>query len=59
MQAVETGYNNNNMLIVQYPMQFSGPLSNISNRFAQANGGSTNTTRVLAFHALLLPSEHY
>ena len=49
----------NNMLIVQYPMQFNRPPRNISNhvqhRFAQANGGSTNTTRV---HALLLSSRH-
>ena len=34
-------------------------IRNISNpcqhRLAQANGGSTNTTRVHVFHALLLP----
>ena len=38
-------------------MQFSGPPRNFA--FAQANGGSTNTTRDDAFHALLLSSEHY
>ena len=52
------------MLIVQHPMQFSGPPRNISNLyvrhyFAQTNGGSTNTTRVHAFYALLLHSKHY
>ena len=38
-------------------MQFSGPPRNTHDhhRFAQANGGLTNTTRV---HALLLSSEH-
>ena len=31
----------------------------VQHRFAQANGGSTNTTRVV-FHALVLPStKHY
>ena len=51
------------MLIVQYPMQFSRPpkmsATYDQHRFAKANGGSTNTTRVHAFHALLLPSKHY
>ena len=50
------------MLIVQYPMQFSRPRS-ISNpcpyRFVDTNGGSTNTTRVYAFHGLFLISKHY
>ena len=42
------------MLIVQYPMQFSGPPRNhVQNGFAQANDPSTNTTRVHTFHALL------
>ena len=40
-------------------MQFSGPPRNISSpcstTLVQANGGSTNTTRVV-FHTLLLPS---
>ena len=49
------------LITVQYPMQFSGPLRNISkhvqHRFAQADGGSTNTTWVYAFHALSLPSK--
>ena len=49
------------MLIVQYPMQFSGPPGSIINLYVQhrlprANGGSNNMTRVHAFHALLLPS---
>ena len=50
------------MLIVQYPMQFSGPHINtihVQHRFAQANSGSTNTIRVHAFHALSLPSKDY
>ena len=52
------------MLIVQYPMQFSGPPRSNSNPcsaplIAQANGGSTNTTRVHAFNAVLLPSKHF
>ena len=50
----------NNMLIVQYPMQFSGPPEilaiHVQHRFVQAHGSSTNTNRV---HALLLPSKHY
>ena len=51
------------MLIVQYPMQFSGPLevftTHVQHRFAQVNGGSINTTSAYAFHALLLLSKHY
>ena len=31
----------------------------VQHRFAQANGGSTNTTKAYAFHALLLPSKYY
>ena len=53
---------NNNMLIVQYPMQFSYLLeilaTHVQHRFAQF-GGSTDTTRVHAFHALLLSSIPY
>ena len=30
----------------------------VQHRFAQANGSSTNTTRVHTFHALLLASKH-
>ena len=30
----------------------------VQHRFAQANCGLTNTTRVYAFHALLLSSKH-
>ena len=57
-QPLREGHNN--MLIVEYLMQFSGSSRYISNpcsahRFAQANGGLTNTTMV---HALLLPSKH-
>ena len=48
------------MFIIQYPMQFSGPprilTIHFQHRFAQANGGSTDTTRV---HALLLSAKHY
>ena len=44
------------MLIVQYPIHIGGPPRNIS--FAQANGGSTNTAKVHAFHTLLLSSKH-
>ena len=51
--------NNDNMLIVQYPMQFSGPPIEILATRVQANGGSINTVRVHAFYALLLPSKHY
>ena len=43
------------MLIVQYPMQF---LEILATHIQQANGGSTDTTRVHAFHALLLPFKH-
>ena len=56
-----TNTNNNNKYVYsQYSMQFSGPPrkiahTHVQHRFAQANGGSTNTTKV---HALLLPSEH-
>ena len=46
-----------NMLIVQYPMQFSGPPGSISNPYS-APLCSTNTTRG-AFYAFLLPSRHY
>ena len=54
-------HNNNNTIhvIVQYPMQFSGPqllevlITHVEHRFAQANGRSTNTFR-FGFHALLL-----
>ena len=50
--------NDNNMLTVQYPMQFQYPIkdlleilaTHVQHRLAQANGGSTNTTRVHAFH---------
>ena len=43
--------NNNNMIIVQYLLQFSGPpRPHVQHHFAQVNGGSTNTTKV---HALL------
>ena len=49
------------MLIIQYPMQYSGPPRSISHLFSvlheQSNGGSTSTIRV-AFHALPLPSRH-
>ena len=39
-------------------MQLSGPpilAIHVQHCFVQANGGSTNTTRVHTFHALLLP----
>ena len=46
-----------NLLIIQYPMQFSGPpkilTDHVQHRF-EANGGSINITRAHAFHALLL-----
>ena len=52
-----------NILIVQYLMQFSGPPRNIGNScsapLCAGNVGSTDTTRVHAFHALLLSSKHY
>ena len=38
-------------------MRSSGPPRNSSNP-CSANGGSTNTTRVHACYALLLPSKH-
>ena len=58
--------NNDNVLKVQYPMQFNGPPRNITNPcsaplFAsQGNGGSNNmcTTRANALLALLLSSKH-
>ena len=49
----------NNMLAVQYPIQFSGHPRNISNSFSAQlcpSDGSTNTTRI-AFQALLFTFE--
>ena len=42
-------------------MEFSGSPKNISNTYSAPVwvGSSTNTTRVHAFHALVLPSKHY
>ena len=34
-------------------------VTDVQHRFAQANGGSTNTIRVHAFHILILPPKHY
>ena len=54
--------NNNNMkyaysLISNAVQWTSQKYQHAQHRFAQASGGSTNTTRV--FHVLLLPSKHY
>ena len=45
------------MLIVQYPMQFSA--THVQHRIAQVNVGSTNTTRVHAFHVLYIRIESF
>ena len=51
------------MLIVQYPMYFSGPPGNINKQcstpLALCAVESTNTTKVHAFLALLLSSKYY
>ena len=49
--------NNDNTKYAYSPVDLLEILATyVQHRFVQANGGSTNTTRV---HVLLLPSKHY